>query len=1099
MAQEFNWLHISDLHAGQLTQDWLWPTLQTQFFEDFKRIKDKVGPIDFVIFSGDLTQSGSEEDFVVLRGILQRIWQELDNFGSTPELFAVPGNHDLVRPASGNSHAMALRSWWANSEVRSTFWKDPKGDLRKTVDEFFSNYSKFIAELPSFGIPTVQIKEGLLPGDSSAIIKKGSNQIGLVGLNSAFLHFFDEDVDPSLDVHARQLMSVTNDNPDDWVKKNCANLLITHHPLSWLHSEGKTHFQSEINPPGRFSAHLFGHMHQNDVQSIAMGGSRERRSIQAPSLFGLRKLRNSSVERSHGYSASKLTIGETACIMRIWPRTTQVVGAGARRFVPDTRLDLDEDNSFSLQCLLSGTTPGLATAASVPEVSLKDATQDAAELPDIKSSPLLFRLKLAPFHSSIRIVEQRLFRQALIEKSAAWLVSDWNYGSEEFLWSVFNSLDSILPLTFHFSLSGYSGRESFFTEFRVQAGCSFPEFSKSVAGQQRIILVLDDVPVHNSDPERGDAEFDIEDLVEAFLDYCPNSLIVLSASKTPNTSRFPVVALKPLEEADVKSYLTQIGGVANQYSDASSISDIFRITEGLPLEIDQLLRQLQYASLSDILEDRSKSESSASLAENGQKSLQVSISRIRNSSDPVMQRAFRLLRVLAIFPIGETVARLRNLESPNPFHWIHAEILDAQGFVEVQSVSPTMEFDGKIKSSPVVRVKKSVKDLILAEIEPELSYELNKKAACVYFGDQCFTGTPKNLKTSDLLKTLGGSALENPHRIIVSLLKSIVNQHDNYRYQQVMKLAHTFAIDLEHGDNFRSSVAFCQDLLRVLPNVETYQKDISWFKYKLGASMRMLGGRDASTAIFSELDLSMMDRTTKRRILINWALAEQASNPEKAKDIAKEVISLGKGSFQALEAEFIILKNSPDDTDRIAKLKALELRVTKKNIIGIMNNIGLYLDEITENSPSERCRQLEIIGQRAAKNNDRYTFARAYVRLGKISSRHPQSIDYGISSQIAAYQYLYEERMDALFSEAHQNLWRQFLNKMDIDNILRLFRHSSYIWRLSGKESKEIPYINAIIKVRPDILVQSALEKSIELNYFVVRAEKMQPLLGLDK
>jgi hypothetical protein len=32
----FNWLHLSDLHQGLTSQDWLWTNIETAFFEDLK-------------------------------------------------------------------------------------------------------------------------------------------------------------------------------------------------------------------------------------------------------------------------------------------------------------------------------------------------------------------------------------------------------------------------------------------------------------------------------------------------------------------------------------------------------------------------------------------------------------------------------------------------------------------------------------------------------------------------------------------------------------------------------------------------------------------------------------------------------------------------------------------------------------------------------------------------------------------------------------------------------------------------------------------------------------------------------------------------------
>ena len=94
----FSWLHLTDFHQGMRDQDWLWPGVKEIFFEDLKRLHDKSGSWDLVLFTGDLTQRGSAEEFEKLDRLLVQLWDYFAQLGSSPKLLAVPGNHDLVRP-----------------------------------------------------------------------------------------------------------------------------------------------------------------------------------------------------------------------------------------------------------------------------------------------------------------------------------------------------------------------------------------------------------------------------------------------------------------------------------------------------------------------------------------------------------------------------------------------------------------------------------------------------------------------------------------------------------------------------------------------------------------------------------------------------------------------------------------------------------------------------------------------------------------------------------------------------------------------------------------------------------------------------------------
>ena len=109
------WLHLSDIHVGLTDQDWLWPTLKHVFFDDLRVLLAKAGPIDVVIFSGDLAQYGRSSEFDQFDEIYREINEVLQKSGSKPQLIALPGNHDLVRPNPGDLLEPAMRQAPADS------------------------------------------------------------------------------------------------------------------------------------------------------------------------------------------------------------------------------------------------------------------------------------------------------------------------------------------------------------------------------------------------------------------------------------------------------------------------------------------------------------------------------------------------------------------------------------------------------------------------------------------------------------------------------------------------------------------------------------------------------------------------------------------------------------------------------------------------------------------------------------------------------------------------------------------------------------------------------------------------------------------------
>jgi predicted MPP superfamily phosphohydrolase len=111
------------------------------FFEDLKKLHERSGPWDLLIFTGDLTSSGDREEFVKLeQAVLQRIFDELRSLGSgDAKLLAVPGNHDVSRPNAEKPTA-ALRQLLREGgfqEIADEFWVDRENEYRKIVTSAF--------------------------------------------------------------------------------------------------------------------------------------------------------------------------------------------------------------------------------------------------------------------------------------------------------------------------------------------------------------------------------------------------------------------------------------------------------------------------------------------------------------------------------------------------------------------------------------------------------------------------------------------------------------------------------------------------------------------------------------------------------------------------------------------------------------------------------------------------------------------------------------------------------------------------------------------------------------------------------------------------
>ncbi len=389
----FSWLHLTDLHYGLQGQDCLWPTLRGPFLESLGPLHDRCGPLDAVLFTGDLVQSGESAQFERMQAeVLDPLWRRLGELGSGGAvLLAVPGNHDLYRSKDPDSPALdVLLEKGGFERVAAKFWDQPAGSYRRVVHDAFAAYGAWWEKVPH---RPPGVKTGILPGDFAATLPCGDRKVGLVGLNTTFLQLAGGDYEGRLVWDARQLHAVCEGGVDAWWDRHDVCLLLTHQGPSWLTQEAREAGESEIAPAGRFAAHLFGHQHETEITYIRRGGSTKAvRLCQGCSVFGMEKRGEPpAIERRHGYAAGRIELDDGAARLRLWPRIA-TKRTGPWRFIPDgenAELEGDEGTAAEAVSMRSRATGGAkrpnaavsSTAPAAPAASSPGPTAPHSTLP----------------------------------------------------------------------------------------------------------------------------------------------------------------------------------------------------------------------------------------------------------------------------------------------------------------------------------------------------------------------------------------------------------------------------------------------------------------------------------------------------------------------------------------------------------------------------------------------------------------------------------------------------------------------------------------------------------------------------------------------
>ena len=352
----FTWLHISDLHwRDQETKNY-WNSIESAFYDD---LKDRLNnlELDAVFFTGDLVTRGEKKYFDSFNErCLTYMREQFQGIqGKEPVFLAVPGNHDLKRPKERNPVFLAFKNFWEDEtyKYKNDVWnKKINSKMWKLVSSSFKAYENWWQDKSRPFPMSDNMRPGLLPGDFYCTIEKDGLKIGVTGLNTAMRHLMD-DQQGQLELNAAQMAHLfPNTNPVAYFQQNPINLLLTHHPRSWLNSQGLEDYNRDIAPGNRFLLHLCGHLHESGYTANPENFTdQKQRQLQANALFskenyfeirGVEKTRKT--DRRHGYILGSVTVHEYHHQVTLWPR---IYNTCRNEFTTDT--DIADKNKMTAE------------------------------------------------------------------------------------------------------------------------------------------------------------------------------------------------------------------------------------------------------------------------------------------------------------------------------------------------------------------------------------------------------------------------------------------------------------------------------------------------------------------------------------------------------------------------------------------------------------------------------------------------------------------------------------------------------------------------------------------------------------------------------
>jgi len=1095
-----SWLHLSDWHHGNQGQQWLWPTLRQEFYDDLSKLSEMAGPWDAVIFSGDITQKGTNEEFDEVNDALIELWKHLKSLGSEPVMVAVPGNHDLTRPDSSDPVVKAFRQWDKDKEIREVFWnRESKNQYLDAVHKNFENYTKWYDQLP---VPKPKsITPGYLPGEFSTILSKGNYKVGIVGLNLGFLQMTTDNFERKLDVHPKQLCVACAGDPYKWKQDLDFAFLLSHHPVDWLSPRGQKVYNSEVAPPGMFFAHMCGHLHVPKCVGFTEFGSEERRNWQGPSIFGLEAY-GGKEERIHGYNSCKIEFGTNSNIVTIWPRKMEQKYSGKRKLGPDSGYELNENNALVIEVeskqVESTPEPNQMEAYTTKPAFLSeiDSTESDIDIrvntSKLNNVPQL-KIQSMPHHMQIRHEERTLFNTVLAEQRMVWLISDWGQGKIGFISSALTNQDSIESASvFHLQCEEIVNLDDLINAFEEQFGMSLQELLNVATEVAKPYIFFENLSLDLFNEETDVNRF--KEIIQAITDYHQSIRCIFDSRREMKSMSAITVRLQALDLLNTQNYVHHHPDTISTTITSDTIEHLYMWSDGLPMYLDYLIRSLRVCQLKDLIaiEVETKYEE-LQQAEPVPKAFLHAVTSLAKSESRYSRRSYRLLKILSTLSDGSPLNNIKRFDHAEPFYDQNALELESLGLLDIIPLNKITLEIGEITLSietdcpKLLKVPKQVRDYVKTILSPEEQSSIVRRSADILFGEKWREGKV-NINTNYLSNVVGGTAqtLGNEHTITRQLLWEAVQENDDASIKKIIFLANSYLKKLTKADCYKEVFYGAEELLNILATIANTSEKVD-LALLLGQAARMVGKRERAIQILRNLleDKSVtLTKDQRASAYLELAIAYNSKGDKiEAIEASTKVQSLvKKGSPYYDQALSIELENSVD-ADIFSKLKHIETKSRRLKRLTLANNLAITLATMS-NTYEAKIKYYDSVMSSSA--ND-YNRVRAVLGKADELLKNGRVSDLKSRDKIlleAAFSYSYSQKIQGLFNKCVRIIWDILYLNGKYSQLLKLFKYASLLWRIRDELALEKKYLGKLKQISHDSFSRG---ESPESQYYNLR------------
>jgi DNA-directed RNA polymerase subunit F len=210
-------------------------------------------------------------------------------------------------------------------------------------------------------------------------------------------------------------------------------------------------------------------------------------------------------------------------------------------------------------------------------------------------------------------------------------------------------------------------------------------------------------------------------------------------------------------------------------------------------------------------------------------------------------------------------------------------------------------------------------------------------------------------------------------------------------------------------------------------------------------------------------------------------------NLDAALDSAKQVKALSKaGTLLESQAEFKLTSLKPESPDKLGAVIAMEKKARTQGWTSHANDLSMSIYSELKDTDQK----FKIVDSVLTSDEGGWNRHRAIVEKAILAVRENAVEKLSMKDRIDladAYTYCHSQRL-GMFNRCHEALWSVLEREGEREGLYRLFRHSSFIWRIRGEDDTELRYFERLKSLKDQPAAKASLSIAIEITYFAKRA-----------